>query len=155
MYALLCIGGSYYFIRGATNYSTLWFSLSGCARSNGVLNAGYICYQTMHQAYDAIFLKKCARLAMRVLFAGALRCMCIIMPFISFQAYGYYNLCLGHVSEEMRPWCKARIPFLYNFIQRHYWYSNYHKFLYPFLSIHVLILILRVLAYIYCLLLAF
>ncbi|KAG9155695.1 hypothetical protein Leryth_003972 [Lithospermum erythrorhizon] len=121
LYALLCIGGSYHFIRGATNYSTLWFALSGCVRSNGVLNAGYICYQTMHSAYDAIFLKKCGYLALRVLVAGALRCLCIVVPFISFQAYGYYNLCLGHTSEDLRPWCKARIPLLYNFIQNHYW----------------------------------
>lgn len=43
---------------GALNISVLWLAISGCARSNGVLNAGYFCFQTMHQAYDALFLKK-------------------------------------------------------------------------------------------------
>ncbi|MBA0731189.1 hypothetical protein Golax_004510 [Gossypium laxum] len=31
-------------------------------------------------------------------------------------------MCLGRSSDEMRPWCKARIPLLYNYIQSHYWY---------------------------------
>lgn len=43
---------------GTKNIAVLWLALSGCARSNGVLNAGYFCFQTMHQAYDALFLKK-------------------------------------------------------------------------------------------------
>lgn len=43
---------------GAKNKSTLWFALSVLARSNGVLNAGYIGFQTMHQAYDAAYYKR-------------------------------------------------------------------------------------------------
>ncbi|KAM7469485.1 hypothetical protein LguiA_007668 [Lonicera macranthoides] len=43
---------------GKSNYATLWLALSGSARSNGVLNAGYICFQTMHRAYDAVFINK-------------------------------------------------------------------------------------------------
>ncbi|KAG6632653.1 hypothetical protein CIPAW_13G174000 [Carya illinoinensis] len=54
-------------------------------------------------------------------FSGALRCICIFTPFIAFQAYGYYSICLGHSIDEMRPWCKARLPLLYNYIQSHYW----------------------------------
>ncbi|KAM7469503.1 hypothetical protein LguiA_007686 [Lonicera macranthoides] len=99
-------------------------ALSGYARSNGVLNAGYICFQTIHRAYDA--------LAVQVLIAGALRSICVYVPFIAFQANGYYNICLGHSVEETKPWCKARIPLLYNFIQSHNWYvglTNYHAHL--------------------------
>lgn len=43
---------------GANNFAILCLALSGFARSNGVLNAGYIGFQTMHRAYDAIFRKK-------------------------------------------------------------------------------------------------
>ncbi|KAA8549637.1 hypothetical protein F0562_001345 [Nyssa sinensis] len=121
LYSLLSIGGLYYLMSGANNFATLWLALSGSARSNGVLNAGYICFQTMHRAYDAVFLKKHAYLAVQVLIAGALRCLCIFVPFIAFQAYGYYNMCLGRFPDEMRPWCNARLPVLYNFIQSHYW----------------------------------
>ena len=59
---------------------------------------------------------------MQVLFVGVLRCLCIFVPFVAFQAYGYYNICLGHLPDEMSPWCKARVPLVYNYLQSHYWY---------------------------------
>ncbi|KAK9273165.1 hypothetical protein L1049_017972 [Liquidambar formosana] len=121
LYSLFAVGGLYHLISGADNIAVLWLAISSSARSNGVLNAGYICFQTMHQAYDAVFLKKRVYLAMQVLIAGALRCIFIFAPFIAFQAYGYYNICLGHFPDETRPWCKARLPLLYNYIQSHYW----------------------------------
>ncbi|KAJ7005267.1 GPI mannosyltransferase 2 [Populus alba x Populus x berolinensis] len=121
LYALLSLGGLYHLISGASNVAVLWFALSGCARSNGVLNAGYLCFQTMHQAYDAVFLQKRAHLAVKVLIVGALRCICVFIPFIAFQAYGYYNICHGHSLDETRPWCEAKIPLLYSYIQSHYW----------------------------------
>ena len=58
LYALFSIGGLYHLLSGASNVAVLWFALSGCARSNGILNAGYICFQTMHRAYEALYLKK-------------------------------------------------------------------------------------------------
>lgn len=58
LYALLSIGGLCHLMCGSNNLATLWLALSGSARSNGVLNAGYICFQTMHRAYDAVFLKR-------------------------------------------------------------------------------------------------
>lgn len=121
LYSLLSIGGLYQFMSGANNVATLLLALSGTARSNGVINAGYICYQTMHNAYDAVFCRRHFFLAVQVLAAGALRCLCIFIPFIAFQAYGYYNICLGFIPDQMRPWCKARVPLLYNYIQSHYW----------------------------------
>lgn len=129
-YALLSIGGLCHLMSGSNNLATLWLALSGSARSNGVLNAGYICFQTMHQVYDAVFLKRHAYLAVQVLIAGALRCIFIFLPFITFQSYGYYNVCLGHFPDEIRPWCKTRLPLLYNYIQSHYWgvgFLNYFQ----------------------------
>ncbi|PWA90604.1 hypothetical protein CTI12_AA099260 [Artemisia annua] len=121
LYALLSIGGLYFLMSGANNLATLWFALSGCARSNGVLNAGYIGFQTMHRAYDAVVLQKRPFLAFRVILSGILRCIFVFIPFVAFQAFGYYNLCYGRDPDKSRPWCNARIPLLYNFIQSHYW----------------------------------
>ncbi|XP_042956466.1 GPI mannosyltransferase 2-like isoform X1 [Carya illinoinensis] len=121
LYALFSIGGIYHLVIGGNGIAVLLLALSTCARSNGVLNAGYFCFQTLHQAYDAVFVKRHAYLAVQVLISGALRCICIFTLFIAFQAYGYYNICLGHSVDEMRPWCKARLPLLYNYIQSHYW----------------------------------
>ncbi|KAH7861293.1 hypothetical protein Vadar_024254 [Vaccinium darrowii] len=121
LYSLLSIGGVYQLVSGANNVATLLFALSGAARSNGVINAGYTCYQTMHATYDAIFNRRSLILTVRVLSAGALHCLCIFIPFIAFQAYGYYNICWGHVPDQISPLCKARLPLLYNYIQSHYW----------------------------------
>lgn len=59
LYSLFSFGGLYHLMSGRNGVSALWLALSGCARSNGVLNAGYICFLTMHWAYDALCLKKC------------------------------------------------------------------------------------------------
>ncbi|XP_022157360.1 GPI mannosyltransferase 2 isoform X2 [Momordica charantia] len=117
LYSLFSFGGLYHLMSGRNSVSALWLALSGCARSNGVLNAGYICFLTMHWAYDALCLKKCVL----VLITGAFHCLCIFGPFVVFQAYGYYNICSGRLPDELRPWCKARVPLLYNFVQSHYW----------------------------------
>lgn len=61
----------------------------------------------------------------KILLAGALRSLFIFAPFVAFQAYGYLNICMGHFVAEMRPWCKARLPLLYNYIQSHYWYVTH------------------------------
>ncbi|VVA91032.1 unnamed protein product [Arabis nemorensis] len=121
LYALFSIGGVYHLLIGTSNVAVLWFALSGCARSNGVLNAGYICFQTMHRAYEALYQKRRVGLTVQVLVAGFLRCICICLPFVAFQAYGYYNICHGHNLDDLRPWCKARVPLMYNFIQSQYW----------------------------------
>ncbi|CAN0910353.1 GPI mannosyltransferase 2 [Linum grandiflorum] len=121
LYSLSSLGGLYHLISGASTVSVIWFALSACARSNGVLNAGYFCFQTLHQVYDAVFLKKRASLAVQVLILGVLRCICTFAPFVAFQAYGYRNLCLEHTLDETRPWCNAKIPLLYNYIQGRYW----------------------------------
>ncbi|RDX68279.1 GPI mannosyltransferase 2, partial [Mucuna pruriens] len=110
LYALLCFGGMYHFVSGGNNLAVLFFALSGCARSNGVLNAGYLCFQTMHRAYHALFHKNHVTLALQIAIVGALRSACIFAPFVAFQAYGYYNMCVGRSPDEIRPWCKARIP---------------------------------------------
>ncbi|KAI8526370.1 hypothetical protein RHMOL_Rhmol13G0302200 [Rhododendron molle] len=121
LYSLLSIGGVYQLVSGANNVGTLLLALSGAARSNGVINAGYTCYQTMHAAYDAVFHRRSLVLTVKVLSSGALHCLCIFIPFIVFQAHGYYNICWGHDPDQISPWCKARLPLLYNYIQRRYW----------------------------------
>ncbi|KAK4264069.1 hypothetical protein QN277_029408 [Acacia crassicarpa] len=121
LYAFLSFGGLYHLISGGNSLAVIFLALSGLARSNGILNAGYFCYQTMHWAYDAVFQKRQAFSALLVVISGAFRSACIFAPFIAFQAYGYHNMCVGRSHDEVRPWCKARVPLLYNYIQSHYW----------------------------------
>lgn len=58
LYALFSFGGLYYLFSGATTVAMLMLALSGSARSNGALNAGYFCFQAMQYAYDVIIQKK-------------------------------------------------------------------------------------------------
>lgn len=108
-------------VSGANGFAIILFALSGAARSNGFVNAGYVCYCTMHKAFDAIFCKRDFLILMQLVTAGALSCLCIFVPFIAFQAYGYNNICLGRDPDELSPWCKARLPLLYNYVQSRYW----------------------------------
>ncbi|GER40166.1 GPI mannosyltransferase [Striga asiatica] len=122
LYALMTFGGLYHFLSGSNLFATFCFALSGCARSNGVLNAGYICFRSMQQMKEAFISRKWSYLLMaKVIIVGVSCSICIFAPFISFQAYGYFNICKGRSADEMSPWCKARLPLLYNYIQSHYW----------------------------------
>ncbi|WCJ41545.1 GPI mannosyltransferase 2 [Euphorbia peplus] len=121
LYSLFSLGGLYHLLTGGDNIAVLWFALSGCARSNGVLNAGYLGFQMIHKVYNDVFLRKRASLAVQTIIVGALRCICTFLPFIAFQAYAYCNICHGPSLDDIRPWCKYKIPMLYNYIQSHYW----------------------------------
>ncbi|KAL5225099.1 hypothetical protein ABZP36_011738 [Zizania latifolia] len=121
LYALFSLGGLFYLFTGANTIAMIMLSLSGSARSNGALNAGYFCFQALLHAYDATFQKKRPILAVQALVTGFLRAVFIFVPFFTFQAYGYLNICLHGNSEELRPWCKAKVPLLYSFIQSQYW----------------------------------
>lgn len=55
LYALFSFGGLYNLFTGYNTIAVVFFALSGFARSNGVLNAGYFCFQTMHIVYKSIF----------------------------------------------------------------------------------------------------
>lgn len=58
LYALLSLGGIYFIFSDANTVAMLLLALSGSARSNGALNAGYFCFQALKLAYDAIIHKK-------------------------------------------------------------------------------------------------
>ena len=78
------------------------------------------CNQHRH-AYLISLLSFIGKLVVLALVAAALRSIFIFLPFFAFQAYGYLNICVHGSSEELRPWCKAKVPLLYGFIQSHYW----------------------------------
>ncbi|KAL6643592.1 hypothetical protein ACP70R_018358 [Stipagrostis hirtigluma subsp. patula] len=124
LYALFSLGGLFYLFSGANTVAMIMLALSGSARSNGALNAGYFCFQALLQAYDAAVQKK----RPWALVIGALRSIFIFLPFFAFQAYGYLNICVHGNSEELRPWCKAKVPLLYGFIQSHYWSVGFLRY---------------------------
>ncbi|EPS63667.1 hypothetical protein M569_11110, partial [Genlisea aurea] len=130
LFALLSFGGLYYIMRGSDYRASFWFALSTFVRSNGILNAGYICFRKLLQVTEDFLYRKGTFLAsLRNLLIGALCSLFVVIPFISFQAYGYSNICKGrHLTEITPPWCKARLPLLYSYIQSHYWGVGFLKY---------------------------
>lgn len=96
MYALLSVGGLYHLVTGGNSAAVLWFALSGCARSNGVLNAGYFCFQTLHRAYDAVFIEKRAYVS-ESLFFFFFNCLQWRLLFVSMESI------LAEAKNKSRP----------------------------------------------------
>jgi phosphatidylinositol glycan class V len=86
LYALFSVGGLYHLVTGGNSVAVLWFALSGCARSNGVLNAGYFCFQTLHRAYDAVFIEKRAYVSESLFSCLQSRLLFVSMQSILFQS---------------------------------------------------------------------
>ncbi|PKA47155.1 phosphatidylinositol glycan, class V [Apostasia shenzhenica] len=121
LYALSSLGGIFYLFSGYQTLAMILLAISGAARSNGAINAGYFCFKALLQTYDAIIQKKGNKLVVWAVSAGVARAICVFVPFAAFQAYGYHNLCVHDSSNDLRPWCKSRIPDLYSYVQSHYW----------------------------------
>ncbi|KAK8958510.1 hypothetical protein KSP40_PGU002961 [Platanthera guangdongensis] len=120
LYALFSFCGIFYLFNGSNTMAMLLLGVSGTARSNGAINAGYFCFKALLQTYDIITNKKSIRLALQAIVFGASFSICLLVPFAAFQLYGYCNICLN-ASDGARPWCKSRVPNLYGFLQSHYW----------------------------------
>nr|KAJ0187125.1 hypothetical protein LSAT_V11C900496090 [Lactuca sativa] len=68
LYAVLSIGGIYFLISGANLLALSSLAFSVLSRSNWVLNACYIGFQTIHRAYDVLPIKVLIYVIMRRLF---------------------------------------------------------------------------------------
>ena len=71
----------------------LLLALSGAARSNGAINAGYFCFQAILQVYDAIIQKKRHRVQVR--FFSLLLFHAIVMILV----LGEYTPCVGDIMD--------------------------------------------------------
>lgn len=58
LYALFSLGGVFHLLSGSDAMAVLLFALSGSARSNGALNAGYFLFRALHRASAATLRKK-------------------------------------------------------------------------------------------------
>lgn len=129
LFSLLSFAGVYYLLSGVNWKAILLFAMSSAARSNGVINAGFFLFQAMHLSYDAFFQQNQTLLALQVLIVACLRSVCVFVPFFMFQLYGFLNICYGEPSSKgSRPWCNARVPYLYGFIQSHYWEVGFLRY---------------------------
>lgn len=58
LYALFSFGGLFHLFSGSSTLAMIMLALSGSARSNGAVNAGYFCFMALMQAISAVIQKK-------------------------------------------------------------------------------------------------
>ncbi|XP_054273949.1 GPI mannosyltransferase 2-like [Macrosteles quadrilineatus] len=132
--------------------SSFALGLSSCARSNGVLNLGYIAHKCIKRAFNILQVLKYQfnfSSFYTMIVELCKLCICTIVfiaPFIMFQGYAYMTFCKSKVnipeflnefgkskgfvtpSSDSPPWCNHKIPFSYSYVQNHYWHVGFLKY---------------------------
>ena len=156
-YALLAFRGMLLLERNGWISSAIFFALSGAARSNGLVNIGFLLYRAACDMaewlllyYQAKAMVTFSRFAQNVCKLAALLLLCV-MPFAAFQYLAYtiycnrsdsyrdlpehvqqYGIKLGYRMPYMGPsvWCSNWLPLSYSFIQSSHWnvgFLNYYE----------------------------
>ncbi|TPX49451.1 hypothetical protein SeMB42_g01558 [Synchytrium endobioticum] len=112
-FAMLTFGGMLAFSRQQNLIAAWCWCLASLLRSNGVLLSGFFVYSAVMDARDS----------KTTVFRGMKYATCIALVWcgmLGFQWYAYSSFCAG-TSQSVRPWCHKLLPFIYSFVQQHYW----------------------------------
>lgn len=147
-YALLAFRGMLLVERNCLTSSAFFFALSGAARSNGLVNIGFLLYRATRDAVEWLLLYYQAKT--KISFSSFARKMCklaallllCVVPLAAFQYHAYsvycnqldnYHNLPEHVWQYgikqryrmpyMGPsvWCSYRLPLSYSYIQFSHW----------------------------------
>ncbi|KAL5485223.1 GPI18 [Sanghuangporus weigelae] len=103
--------------------ASVLFALASFFRSNGMMLAGYIMWGMLIRPVlygsTADFTILSRNFILRT-FSCILLSALPIMPLVWHQYNGYVKFCIDN-SENHRPWCAWRLPFIYSFVQSEYW----------------------------------
>ncbi|KAG0092594.1 hypothetical protein BGZ92_009276 [Podila epicladia] len=125
LFAAISFSGMIFTAQKQYLLAAIFFSLSSTARSNGILYAGYFVYDLVIQ----MDLSKPTMQKLAVLVKTAALCAISWVGFFAVQAYGYYLYCSeDHSNVYMRPWCLAKPPLLYTFVQSFYWNIGFFRY---------------------------
>lgn len=99
------------------------FAFATSFRANGLLLVGYLVYYAL---WTDPTPKSTAASSSHALLTKALVLPAAvgisILPFVLSQTWAWRRFCLNHaVGESARPWCEARLPLVYSFVQAEYW----------------------------------
>nr|CAG4718505.1 unnamed protein product [Naegleria fowleri] len=158
MFSLFSLCGMYYHVRKRHIFSCLFFALATCTRGNGIALAGFYIYQFMLEEYlrwknskrDDL-TRNISKTIMAFLKYIVFGCFIVWLPYVAFQAYGYYQFCTEQSNQlaltiiqslndsgvnthfqdylaQVHPWCLTRIPHLYSYVQSKYWNVGFLKY---------------------------
>ncbi|KAL4444210.1 hypothetical protein ABPG75_011947 [Micractinium tetrahymenae] len=91
-------------------------------RSNGILGMWF----PLHKALAAAAAH--SKLPLREAGRAALSCAIILAPYVAMQAGAYLAHCGASAAAPPPPWCSARLPSVYAFIQKEYWDVGWLRF---------------------------
>lgn len=157
-FALLAFRGMLMLERNCWMSSAVFFALSAAARSNGLVNIGFVLHRAGRDmvAWMLLYVQSRAKLSffgfgLRVCQLGILLVLCVV-PFGACQYHVYSVFCNLQASYRDLPdyvreygnkqgyrmpymgqsvWCSAWLPLSYSYIQRSHWnvgFLNYYKF---------------------------
>ena len=58
----------------------------------------------------------------------ATQCAAIVAPLAAFQFWGWLRFCAGRDVSSAPAWCADRVPYIYGYVQSHYWGVGLLKF---------------------------
>jgi len=131
LFAFCSFGGLWQFLEGRTWRAALLFGLSSGVRSNGVLHAGFFLFQAMHCFYKEVFRQGKLLTGVVAIAKAVVQSVIVFVPLVAFQRYGYLQHCGSAIKEARiasRPWCNSKIPYLYGFVQSHYWNVGFLRY---------------------------
>ncbi|KAG8588696.1 hypothetical protein GDO81_006065 [Engystomops pustulosus] len=135
LYVLATFAGLWQLQKHRTICSSAFLSLATAARSNGLVNAGFLLHSTVK---EAIQRKNYSGKLLQTIFGIVL----IILPFVLFQCFCFVRSCLESDENQQIPqelvqlaiekgyrvhkthipaWCSLRFPLAYSHIQSEYW----------------------------------
>lgn len=131
LFSFLSFAGLWELLSGSSWRAACLFGFSSGTRSNGLIHAGFLLFQAMQEAYTRLFYKRRLMMAVQIVGVVALQTAVVVIPFVAFQIYGFSELC--HRTKEngshiSRPWCYSKIPYLYGFVQSHYWNVGFMRY---------------------------
>jgi len=100
------------------------FGLGAVVRSNGLLSGTIFLYDLFWLFYNSLLDHRLFGSTHTLRYSGALVLAGsqIAVGFIIPQYFAYAEYCNDQVAGFVpRPWCKALLPSIYNFVQDHYW----------------------------------
>ena len=156
-YALLTFRGMLLLERNCWISSAVFFALSGAARSNGLVNIGFLLHRAVRDVVAWIFLyvrakdrMSFSRFGLNLCKISVLEVVCVI-PFAAFQYHAYTVYCNRLASYQDLPehvrqygnklgyrmpymglsvWCSSWLPLSYSYIQSSHWnvgFLNYYE----------------------------
>ncbi|KAH7441947.1 hypothetical protein KP509_03G063400 [Ceratopteris richardii] len=131
LFSLLTFAGLLAYLHGARWRASCLFAISGGVRSNGVVHGGFLVFNAIQELLKAFYLRNW-KVAVHTLYSAIIQTTIVLGPFVAFQTFGYMKLCWREESHMegnyARPWCSNRLPYLYGYVQSHYWNVGFLRY---------------------------